>query len=438
MATTELPLPVDTDYRRVIRLGLWVLAIGLGGFLLFAVFAPLDEAVPAPAVVSVESKRKKIEHLTGGIVEKILVREGEQVAEGQDLVLLNETQSKAALNATLGQWWSALATEARLDAERRGLSTVAYPQELEVALKEPEAAAAMAAQDDMFRTRRKAIEGELSMIAESVRGLESQVASLEKLRAGRERQVQLFQQQLAAFRKLNKEGFMSRNMMLEQERQLAEVQSKQSEDLSNIAGVNARLAEFRMRGQQREIEYRREVETQLAAAQKETATLRERVTAMRDQHNRLAIKSPVAGTVVDLVVHTREGVVKPGDRLMDIVPADDPMMVEARLGPQYVDRVRPGMPADVHFDAYSNRAARPVVEGKVEVISADALVDPKTGESYYTMRVSVAPEEQRKLGGLRLQPGMQTTVMVKTGERSLLTYLTRPLLRRFTGALSED
>lgn len=333
MATTELPLPVDTDYRRVIRLGLWVLAIGLGGFLLFAVFAPLDEAVPAPAVVSVESKRKKIEHLTGGIVEKILVREGEQVAEGQDLVLLNETQSKAALNATLGQWWSALATEARLDAERRGLSTVAYPQELEVALKEPEAAAAMAAQDDMFRTRRKAIEGELSMIAESVRGLESQVASLEKLRAGRERQVQLFQQQLAAFRKLNKEGFMSRNMMLEQERQLAEVQSKQSEDLSNIAGVNERLAEFRMRGQQREIEYRREVETQLAAAQKETATLRERVTAMRDQHNRLAIKSPVAGTVVDLVVHTREGVVKPGDRLMDIVPADDPMMVEARLGP---------------------------------------------------------------------------------------------------------
>ena len=438
MATTDLPVQVDTDYGRVIRIGLWILAIGLGGFLLWAMLAPLDEAVPAPAVLSVESKRKKIEHLTGGIVEKILVREGQQVAEGQDLVLLNETQSKAALNATLSQYWSALAMEARLDAERQGLGAVAYPKELEVALKEPEAAAAIAAQDDMFRTRRKAIEGELSMIGESVRGLEAQVESLEKLRSGRERQVQLFQQQLAAFRRLNKEGFMSRNMMLEQERQLAEVQSKQSEDLSNIAGVNARLAEFRMRGQQREIEYRREVETQLAQAQKETATLRERVTAMRDQHNRLAIKSPVAGTVVDLVVHTREGVVKPGDRLMDIVPAGDPMMVEARLGTQYIDRVRPGMPADVHFDAYANRAARPVVAGTVEVVSADALVDPKTGESYYTMRVSVAPEEQRKLGGLRLQPGMQTTVMVKTGERSLLTYLTRPLLRRFTGALSED
>ncbi|MEK6245048.1 MAG: HlyD family type I secretion periplasmic adaptor subunit [Pseudomonadota bacterium] len=431
-----VPLP-DADFERVIRSGLWLLAAGFGGFLAWGIFAPLDEGVPAPGVVSVESKRKRIEHLTGGIVEKILVREGQQVRAGQPLIELNETQAKAALNAAQSQWRIAVATEARLNAEREGRRTFDFPTVLTAAQADPEVAGAMRAQSELFRSRRGALEGELSIIRESVRGLETQIQSLEQLLKGREKQVALFNEQLSSYKKLNSDGFISRNQLIETERQLAEVQTKQSEDLSNIAAVRARLAEFRMRGAQRQIEYRREVETQLADVQKDVATLGERHTSQRDVHQRLVLSAPVAGAVVDLAVHTIGGVVKPGERIMDVVPEGDELIVEAQVPPQYIDRVRAGLPADVHFDAYMDRADRPVVAGKVLVVSADALTDARSGASYYAMRVAVPGTELRKLGALQLQPGMQATVMVKTGERSLLVYLARPLLRRFSTALSE-
>jgi HlyD family type I secretion membrane fusion protein len=305
------------------------------------------------------------------------------------------------------------------------------------ASSDPEVAAAMRAQAELFRSRRNALEGELRIIQESVRGLELQLRSLGELQAGRGKQVQLFQQQLASYRNLNEQGFVSRNQLLELERQLAEVQSKESETLANMALVNARLAEFRMRGAQRETEHRREVESQLAEVQRDVAVLGERLAAQRDTFSRLVIRAPVSGTVVDLAFHTVGGVIKAGDRILDIVPEGDELIVEARVAPQYIDRVHAGLPADVHFDAYMSRAERPVIAGKVLVVSADALADSRTGEQYYSMRVAVPAAELEKLGKLQLQPGMQGTVMVKTGERSLLVYLTRPLLRRFTAAMGE-
>lgn len=433
-AIPELP---NTDYGGATRTGLWILALGFGGFFAWAGLAPLDEGVPAPGVVAVESKRKRIDHLTGGIVEKILVREGDTVREGQEMITLNETQIRAALNTVLAQWRVTAATEARLNAERTGLKAVQFPPELEKNAGEPEVAAAMNAQRDLFRSRRTALEGELAIIRESVRGLELQIGSLNQLKAGREKQIQLFNEQLASFVKLNTQGFVSRNQLLEIERQLVEVQSKQSEDLANIAAVNARLAEFRMRGAQREFEYRREVETQLAEVQRDLATLAERLAALRDTHGRLTVRAPVGGKVVDLAFHTVNSVIKPGDRILDIVPEGDELIVEAQVPPQYADRVRPGLPAEVHFDAYVSRARRPIVKGTVKVVSADVLTDPRTGMPYYAMRVAVPGDQARGLGGQPLQPGMQGTVMVMTGERSLLVYLARPLLRRFSEALSE-
>jgi membrane fusion protein, protease secretion system len=431
------PALPDADYGKAVRLGLWVLVLGFGGFFAWAALAPLDEGVPAAGVVAVESNRKRIDHLHGGIIERIHVREGQVVREGDELVTLNETQTRASLNATLSQWRMALATEARLKAEQSGLGTVAFPRELTAAAGEPEVASTMRAQQELFRSRRAALEGELRIVRESTRGLELQLRSLDKLEAGREKQVELFNEQLESFRKLNRQGFVSRNQLLEIERQLAEVQSKQSEDLANIAGVNARLTEFRMRGSQLEVEYRRDVETQLAEVQREIATLGERLSALQDTYGRLAIRAPVSGTVVDMAFHTIGGVIKPGDRILDIVPRGDELIIEARVAPQYIDRVYPGLPADVHFDAYMSRVERPVISGTVSVVSADALLDDRTGGQYYTMRVTVPEPELARLGNLQLQPGMQGTVMVKTGERSLLVYLARPLLRRFTTALTE-
>ncbi|HEY5899284.1 MAG TPA: HlyD family type I secretion periplasmic adaptor subunit [Burkholderiales bacterium] len=434
---SELAMTPDVDFRTPLRRGAALLLFGFGGFLAWAALAPLDEAVPASGIVSIDGKRKRIDHLAGGLVEKILVREGEHVKQGQDLVVLDAAQSKAALNAALSQWQVAKATEARLVAERDGLKAIAFPAQLREAARDAEAAIAMAAQERLFRARRNALDGELRILRESVRGLEEQLASLDALRAGRQKQVDLLKQQLESFQKLSTQGFVSRNHLMEQERQLADVQGKQSEDLSNIAALRARLAEFRMRGAQREAEYRREVEVQLADVQREAATLGEKLAAQRDTYTRLAIRAPVSGTVVDLEANTVGGVVKPGDRIMEIVPSGDDLVVEARLAPQYIDRVHPGLPVHLHFDAYMNRADRPVIGGKVDVVSADALTDTKTGQSYYAMRIRVPAEERKGLGDLQLLPGMQATVMVKTGERALLVYLARPLLRRFTAALAE-
>lgn len=430
----ELP---NADYAAAIRVGMWLLILGFGGFLAWAALAPLDEGVPAQGTVASESKRKRVDHLTGGIIAKLLVREGSRVKAGEDLLLLDGVQAGAALKATLGQWRIAAATSARLEAERKGLKAVVFPQELLAAASEPEAAAAMAAQSELFRSRRMALEGELNIIRESVRGLELQVRSLDQLKAGREKQLQLFNEQLASFTKLNKDGFVSRNQLLDIERQLAEIQSKQSEDLANIAGINARLAEFRMRGAQREIEYRREVETQLAEVQRDVSTLSERLAALRDTFARLSVQAPVDGVVVDLAFHTIGGIIKPGDRILDIVPDGDELIIEAQVAPQYIDRMHAGLPADVHFDAYMARAERPVITGSVKVVSADALTDARTGAQYYAIRVSIPSAELKKLGDLALQPGMTSTVMVKTGERSLLVYLARPFLRRFSSAMSE-
>jgi len=431
-------MPLDADYRRPARIGIAILVLGFGGFLLWGALAPLDEGVPAPGTVSVESKRKRVDHLTGGLIEKILVRDGQVVAEGDPLLELNETQARATLNAIEGEWRIAAATAARLEAERAGASSIAFPKVLLDAAADPEVASAMRAQSELFRSRRGALAGELAIVRESVRGLELQMKSIERVMDGRALQRRLFTEQYESFVKLHAEKFVSRNQLIDIERQLAEVQTRQSEDLARMAEVEARLSEFRMRGAQREIEYRREVEAQYAEVQKALSTLGERLTAQRDTFRRLVLRAPVGGTVVDLAYFTLGGVIRPGDRILDIVPDGDELIIEAQIAPQYIDRIGTGQPADVHFDAYMSRVDRPVLTGTVQVVSADALVDPRTGIAYYAMRVAVPGAELKRLGDIRVQPGMQATVMVKTGERTLLAYLVRPLLRRFQGALGES
>lgn len=431
---TALP---DIDYRREVRRGAWLLLLGFVGFLLWATLAPLDGGIPAPGVVAVESTRKKLDHPGGGVIEHLRVREGQTVKEGDELIVLNEVQARSALNATLNQWYTAQAVLARLMAEREGLASVTFPAELLQARKSKEVADAIRAQEELFRARRSGLQGELRIIKESVRGMETQLHSLAALKTGREKQVALFNEQLGSFAQLKSEGYVSRNYLVEVERQLAEVQSRQSEDLAKIADVSTRFSELRMQGAQKEAEFRREVETQLTDFQREAATLGERLAAQRDTVARLAIRAPVSGTVVDLAFHTLGGVIKPGERILDIVPAADELIIEAQVSPQYIDRLSVGLPTDVHFDAYSTRVERPVVRGSVQVVSADVLTDPRNGSTYYTMRVKVPAAEVKKLKGLRLQPGMQSTVMVKTGESSLMVYLLHPLLRRFTSALSE-
>jgi protease secretion system membrane fusion protein len=398
----------------------------------------LDEGIPASGVLAVESKRKQVAHIGGGIVEQILVEDGQKVREGDPLITLNEVQAKAELSSAEQQWWTSLATEARLQTELTGHSSISRPPELQPATENPVIEAIMNTQSDMLRARRSAVAGELRIIRESHRGLEAQLQSLDVLKNSRERQVELFREQLGSMQSLREQGFVSRNQALDLERQLSEVESRQSDDLSNISAIKSRLAELKIRETQYFITQRREIETELSAVRREAGALAERVKALRDSHQRLAIRAPVAGTVVDVAVTTVGGIIRPGERVLDIVPDGDDLIVEARLDPRYVDRIRPGFPADLRFDAYTNGALQPLLQGEVKIVSADSIVDERTGASYYKVLLTIPPDQRPLLGDIKLQSGMLCTIMVKTGERTLLAYLVQPLLRRFNGALAES
>lgn len=421
-----------------IKNGWYIVLVGVVGFLLWASFAPLDEGIPATGVLASESSRKQVAHHEGGIIEQIVVKEGQSVKKGQVLLTLDETQSTSALKAAESQWWTALATEARLIAEANQQATLQVPDVLQTELSNPDVRSILDTQRDVLRTRRSAAAGEIRLIRESQRGLETQLNSLQTLKSSRERQVALFSDQMASARALHVQGYVSKNQTLEIERQLTEVQSRQSEDLANINGIQARLAELKMRESQFHVTQRREVEAELAEVRLELGALSERVAMLRDVNQRQVIRAPVSGTVVALAVTTIGGVIKPGDRVLDIVPDGDDLIVEARVEPRYVDRVRVGLPADLRFDAYLSSLRQPMVTGDVKVVSADAMHDERTGLAFYKIRVDIPSSERKRLNGLKLQPGMPCTVMIKTGERSLLAYLAQPLLRRFNGAMAES
>jgi len=433
----DLKLP--TDATPVIRFGLAVLLFGFLGFLAWAVLAPLDEGAVAPGVVTVESYRKAIQHQQGGIIKELLVRDGDEVRKDQPLVRLDEIQVEAQAASLRGQYLSLSAAEARLLAERDHRGEVRWPQELLDAKKDPQIADLLKVQDDFFRTRRRAYEGELSILRESIAGLTEQIKGLERLVAGKERQIKLLDEDLASHKKLFEQGFISRSKLYEFERLQADVASSLGEDLSKLASATQALGETKLKLLQREQEYRREVTTQLTDVQRETGRLREQLTAAEDTARRIVIRAPEDGVIVGLAVHTVGGVVKPGETLMEVVPKSSGLIVDAQVQPHDVDRVYPDLDAEVRFTAFP-MASTPIVVGKVVRISADRLTEPRTGQAYYLARVDVPAEELSKLGANRdkVRPGMNVDVIVKAGERTMMTYLVKPLRDRLARAFKEE
>lgn len=422
---------VETDERVGIRFGLTILVVGFGGFLLWASLAPLDEGVPTPGVVAVESKRKTVQHLTGGIVEKILAKEGQAVKEGDVLVKLNDTKIHAERGIARNEYLTNLAVQARLAAERDGARKLAFPTELMQEAGERSAITqVMALQVKLFETRRGALEGEIGILNENISSLHEQINGFNALQQAKETQLKLLEQEADGMRSLVKEGYVPRNKLFEVERNIASLQGSRSEDLANLARAKSSIAELKLRILQRTQEFRKDVESQLTDVQKNVASLRDRLNALEEELRRSDIRSPVEGVVVGLAIHTEGGVIAPGAKIMDIVPKGDTLVVETQIPTHLIDKVKRGLPADVHFTALS-RTATPVVVGKLDTISADRLEDP-TGRvpPYYSARVVVSPDEMTKLGDQEVRPGMPVDVVIKTGERTFLNYLMKPLVDR--------
>ena len=439
----EKALPIDdatvpqTDTGVTARLGRRALWLGLAAFLVWAAFAPLSEGVPVHGFIKVEGNVKTVQHLRGGIVEEIGVREGDRVEAGQPLMRLNETQLKSQLGVIEAQLISALAVEARLLAERDNRASVAYPEFLLSRRKQPEVREVIWAQDQLFSTRRAAIQGEQKIGMETIAAFEEQIVGLSAQEKAKAEQIRLFIEELSSLKPLYEQGFVPRNRMFELERAIAQLGGQRSEDISNIGKAKSQIAETRLRILQSVENYRKETQTQLTDAQRQAADAREKHVGTLDDLERVVLRAPVAGTVVGVTVFTVGGVIQPGQKLMDIVPKGQELVVEAQIPTHLIDSVRTGLTADVRFTAL-DRTVAPSVEGKLIYVSADRVTEPNKPEvTYYIGRVSIPPESMLKLKDHVLQPGMPAEVVIKTRERSLLGYLVKPLLNRMHSAFTE-
>ena len=428
---------VNTDARAHTRLGWWIVIAGVGGFVWWASYAPLDKGVPLSGTVTVATNKKAVQHLAGGTVEAILVKEGGQVKAGDVLVRMNSVQVKANADMARVQYFSARATEARLTAERDGQKSVVFPPKLAELGNDPRVKGTMALQEQLFSSRRLAIQSELAALDDSVAGLILQNQGLEESRDGKKQQLALLKEQLDGLRDLANEGYVPRNRLLEMERSFAQLNGAISEDISNIGRSLRQISEFKMRRMQRQQEYQKEVRTQLSEIQKEADILANRLTGLDYDLANALVRSPADGTIVAMNVFTNGGVIAPGFRMMDIVPSDDPLVVDGQLPVHLIDKVHPDLKVDLLFTAF-NQNITPHVPGIVTQVSADRLVEEKTGQPYYTIKVKVAPEGMKIVSKLQIRPGMPVDLFIKTGERTMMNYLLKPLLDHFKMAMTEE
>ncbi len=428
---------VNTDTQPYVRLGWWVILVGLGGFFSWASLAPLDKGVPLTGTVTVASNKKAVQHLTGGVVDAILVKEGDTVKAGDVLVRLNAVQAKANAEIVRVQYFSARAAEARLTAERDSNKTIVFPPELQRAKADPRLANNIMLQQQLFSSRQSAIATELSALDENIAGLKQQSAGLEEAHVGKNTQLAFLKEQLDSTRNLAKEGYISRNQQLDLERTYSQLSTSASEDISNIGRSQKQISEFKLRRLQRLQEYQKEVRTQLSDTQKEADSLANRLAGLDYDLGSVLVKSPVDGTVVAMNIFTHGGVVAPGFRMMDIVPSSDALTVDGQLPVHLVDKVQPNLPVELMFTAL-NQNTTPKIPGIVTQVSADRLVDEKTGQPYYSMKTMVAPEGMKLLANQQIRPGMPVDMFIKTGERTMLNYLLKPLFDHFKMSMAEE
>ncbi len=433
------PEASHADSRRAARIGLWVLGVGFGGFLLWAGLAPLDEGVPTQGSVAIDTKRKTIQHLTGGIVKQVLVREGETVKEGQVLIKLDEAVARANYEAVRQRYLGFRAMQGRLLAEQSGQSAIKFHPDLEAEKADPLIRQQIFTQEQLFQSRRAALRSDLQGIEESIQGQEGLLVAYESMLGNRKNQLALLNEELKNTRELVKEGYAPRNRQLELERMAADTSANIAELIGNITRARRSVSELRQRAVSRQQEYRKEVETQLGDVTRDVQSDAEKIVAVREDLARVVIKAPVAGQVVGMSVQSTGGVIQPGQKIMDVVPGDVPLLLEAKVPPNLIDKVHAGLPVDIRFSAFAH-SPQLVIDGKVTSVSGDLLSEqtPNGVASYYLARIEVTPEGRKKLGKHVMQPGMPAEMVIRTGERTLLTYLLHPLTKRLAASMKEE
>lgn len=426
-----------TDSNRPALIGLMLLAGCLLAFLAWAFLAPLDEGVPAMGTVTVESKRKIVQHLTGGIIKEILVKESQEVKSGDPLILLDDTTTKANYEAARQQYFALQAQADRLDAEASKADAITFSQSLLSATNDPLAVENMEIQKQLFLTRRAALQGELAILTAAERAAQEQIRGLEAQARGKKEQLRFVREQLEGSRELAKEGYLPRIRLFEEERMASDLLASSSELQSSVLRAKNAAIEAKQRLAQRQRDFQKEVETQYSDYRRESMVASEKFRSAKEDYSRSTIRAPVDGFVSGLSALTVGSVIPPAGRLMDIVPKDEALILEVKIDPNLIDRVHSGLLVDINMHAFANDPSL-VLEGVLESVSPDLIFESNPNiPPHYLGRVRVTAKGLKRLGSRELQPGMPAQVMIKTGERTLVQYLLKPLLMRLSASMKE-
>lgn len=432
--------PLKTDTRTPMKMGFWILVVGFGGFLLWAGLAPLDQGVPSMATVTVDKKRKPVQTLYGGLVHEVLVHEGETVEKGQIVAKLNSALSNVNFESNKQRYMGFSAMQSRLLAEQRGADEVTFEKDV-IASNDTLIRQQVQTQRTLFNARRAALQSETNAAMQSIEGQRSLIKGLEGQIKSAEEQINLYTRELKAVKELASEGYAPLNRTLDLQRQISAYEGRYMELVSNVARSKNAISEAEQRIAQRKQEYLKEVDSQLAQIRMDYQSNFEKYKVSADELERTQVRAPVTGQVVGLQVQVVGAVLQPAQKLMDIVPKDEKLVLEAKILPNYIDKVKEGQLVDVRFSTFAN-TPQLVCEGRVESISSDTLTDPQMsmagGANYYLARVELTAEGIKALGNRPLQSGMQAEVLIKTGERSLLKYLLHPLIKRLAASMKEE
>jgi len=411
----------------MIRKGLLVIVVFVVGSIAWASLAQLESSVNAPGVIVVESHRKTIQHLEGGIVKDVLVTEGETVKAGQPLLRLAETQAQSNFSLLQDQANALVAQEARLISERDEAPSVAFPPELLAQREDPKVTQILAGEENTFLTRKATLTKQLAILSQRNDENKSQIAGLQSQQDAVQKQSTLIDQEATGVEDLYKQGLSTLPRVLALRRQGADLTGQSGQINEHIAQIQLSSEENNLQMTNLRNQMLTEVANDLRDVQTKKFDTLARLSAAKDVLNRLDLVAPVAGKIVNLAIHTEGAVIRPGDTVMEIVPAEDLLDVEAHVRPDQADTIQPGMDAHVSFNAYKQRRL-PQILGTVETVSADRLVDQRTGQPYFNVVVTVDKKELEDYKDVKLMPGLPVDVAIATGTRTMMEYFLSPVL----------
>jgi HlyD family type I secretion membrane fusion protein len=439
----QLPEPVEPQRESLWRLvrGPFLVGCGVIGFCVIGLAtwggsAPLAGAAIATGQVVVQSYRKTIQHLEGGIVREIAVDDGDVVRPGQLLVRLDETKPRTTLDSLQGRYLASRAQAARLVAERDEAAAIAFPDEL---LQSANAAAAeaMIGQRKIFEARRTWVAGQVAILKQQISQLSEEIAALQQQVESEVRQTGLIKEEMEGVEALVNKGLERKARLLALQRTAEEIGARRSDHVGQIARARQKIGEAEL--QITDLQNKRvdEIMRDLRSTQDDLFDLKERIVAARDVLERTVVRAPMGGVIVNRRIHTLGGVVSAGDALLEIVPQTEELIIEAHVRMDDIDQVRPGLPVQVRLTAYKQRWT-PTVEGTVRTVSADRLQDTRSGDAFFIARVGVDPASLAKLPNVELYPGMPADVLIITQPRTALDYMLLPITASLAHAFREQ